>query len=191
LAGVSSARQFTINHDHLPPSHSCGLDRQRQHDPFGLGGSTFKIMKNKLEALIGGILVNGCIAVMFGAVIFAGCSTLQPGANPVVVRAEQLETTASAAFDLVVNTDDSNRGFWITNAPAFHNFAEWLRTPVPIPGNLNEPRGLGMILLVDQAKMTYETNSAQSNALVTAISTLQTAVDQAGAWATIVKTPTQ
>lgn len=120
--------------------------------------------------------------------LFVGCATLQPGADPLVVRAEQLETAAEASFQLVVSVDNSDRGFWMTNAPAFHNFAEWLRAPVALNGNTNEPRGLGMILLVDSAKMAYLSNKSQSNVLITAISDLQAAAVQADAWATIVKT---
>jgi len=120
----------------------------------------------------------------------AGCANLQSGADPIIVRAEQLETTATASFDLVVSVDNSDRGFWRTNAPAFHQFAEWLRTPVPTASNPNEPRGLGMILLVDSAKLQYQMNKSQSNLLFSAMSDLAFAESQASAWSTIVKTPT-
>lgn len=128
--------------------------------------------------------------VISGLVIEVGCKTVSPGSDPVVVHAEQVETSASAAFDFVVNIDNSDRGFWRTNAPAFHNFAEWLRTPVPIPSNPNEPRGLGMIKQVDEAKLAYEADRAQTNALSRAVLDLQAALDQASAWSTIIKTPT-
>ena len=118
------------------------------------------------------------------------CATVSPTSDPIVVHAEQVEASADAAFQLVVSVDNSDRGFWLTNAPAFHNFAEWLRAPVPIPGNTNEPRGLGMILLVDNAKLAYETNSAMTNVLATTLADLQTALNQASAWSTIVQTPT-
>lgn len=130
--------------------------------------------------------VIGCWIVIG---LFVGCVALQPGADPLVVRAEQLETTADASFQLVVSVDNADRGFWITNAPAFHNFAEWLRAPVPTPSNPNEPRGLGMILLVDSAKLSYQVNKSQSNILISAISDLTIAATQANAWATIVSPP--
>lgn len=123
------------------------------------------------------------------AAVIVGCASLQPGADPLVVRAEQLETTANASFQLVVDVDNSDRGFWITNAPAFHNFAEWLRAPVPVAGNPSEPRGLGFILLVDAFKLTYQANHSQSNQLSSALDNLSLVANQAGAWATIVKTP--
>jgi len=84
--------------------------------------------------------------------------------------------------------DNADRGFWITNAPAFHNFAEWLRTSVPTPTNPNEPRGLGLILLVDADKEAYIANKALSNNLLSAISDLQFAANQATAWQTIIST---
>lgn len=118
--------------------------------------------------------------------VFVGCTPLQPGADPLVVKAEQLETTADASFQLVVSVDNADRGFWRTNAAAFHNFAEWLRAPVPLNGNPGEPRGLGMILLVDSAKLTYQADKSQSNILVSAISTLSLAAAQAQGWSVII-----
>lgn len=133
------------------------------------------------------VLILALFAVL---VLMVSCATVQSGADPLVVRAEQIETSGDAAFQLVVSVDNSDRGFWRTNAPAFHNFAEWLRAPVPTPSNPNEPRGLGMILLVDSAKMTYEVNKSQSNVLILAISAMTNAVTQAQGWAAIVTTKT-
>lgn len=130
------------------------------------------------------------LALFATLVLMVSCATVQSGADPLVVRAEQIETTGDAAFQLVVSVDNSDRGFWRTNAPAFHNFAEWLRASVPVEGNPNEPRGLGMILLVDSAKMTYEANKSQSNILISAIDDLTNAVTQAQGWAAIVTTKT-
>lgn len=131
----------------------------------------------------------------FGVLIivgfFIGCAALQPGADPLIVNTERFETLASGSFETVVDIDNADRGFWRTNAPAFHNFAEWLRAPVPTLSNPNEPRGLGMILLVDSARMAYEADKSQSNVLILAISAMTNAVTQAQGWAVIVtaKTP--
>jgi hypothetical protein len=130
----------------------------------------------------------GIIGMWAVLALFVGCASLQPGADPLVVRAQQLETTASASFDLVVSVDNADRGFWRTNAPAFHNFAEWLRTPVPTPSNPNEPRGLGMILLVDADVLAYQANKSMSNDLEVAISDLSLAATQAQSWSAIVTT---
>jgi len=119
-----------------------------------------------------------------------GCVHLQPGADALVVRAEQLETTATASFDLVVSVDSAQRAFWATNAPAFHQFAEWLRAPIMETPNPNERRGLALILQLDDAKAQYLVNKSSSNALLTAISDLSFAEQQASAWSVIIKTPT-
>jgi hypothetical protein len=124
------------------------------------------------------------------AIFIVACATLNPGADPIVVNAERVETIAASAFDTVVILDNSNRGFWATNAPAFHYFAEWLRTPVTIESTNVLRRGLAMVKLVDDAKVIYKSNSAQSNILVQAVADLQIAISQAQAWQTIVQTPT-
>jgi hypothetical protein len=149
--------------------------------------NAFLIQKCLVSTLAAACFVG---ALTWLVMAIAGCATVSPGSDPVVVHAEQVETTATSAFQLVVDVDNSDRGYWLTNAPAFHNFAEWLRFPVSIPGYTNEPRGLGMILLVDQAKTAYETNNAMTNVLNTALADLQLALNQASAWATITQPPT-
>lgn len=119
------------------------------------------------------------------------CASVKSGSDPIIVRAEQVESGALASFVFVVNFDNSDRGFWKTNAPAFHNFAEWLRTPVGVDSSGNtQRRGLQMISNVDSLKVAYKSNASQSNALQTAIATLAQAVSQAQSWTTIVTTQT-
>lgn len=139
-------------------------------------------MKNKLKYI-------NIIGLLFAAGLFIGCATLQPGADPLVVRAEQVETVAQSAFDTVVILDNSNRAFWLTNAPAFHQFCEWLRTPVTIESTNSMRRGLAMVKLVDNAKLIYKANKSQSNILVQALSDLQGAVTQAQSWQIIIQSP--
>jgi len=122
--------------------------------------------------------------------LLAGCASIQNGQDVLVVRAEQLETVAVSAFDTVVVLDNSNRQFWQTNAPAFHQFAEWLRTPITIESTNTMRRGLAMVKLVDDAKLIYESNSSQSNLLTQAVSDLQIAVQQAQSWQIIIQSPT-
>lgn len=125
------------------------------------------------------------------AIIVVGCATLNPGADPLVVRVEQVETSASATFDMVLRVDNAQRGFWITNAPAFHNFCEWLRTQTPYSTN-TVARCVAMQLNVDDLKLAYKSakTTGNSNALYTAFGVLTAAVGQASAWETIVTTPT-
>lgn len=118
------------------------------------------------------------------------CSTLSPGADPFVVRVEQGEAGSGATFDLVLRLDASDRGFWRTNAPAFHNFCEWLRTPTPYSGKA-VPRCVAMQFNVDDLKLAYKASktATSSNALYEAFSVLGTAVGQANSWSNIVTAP--
>ncbi len=129
-------------------------------------------------------LVGCLLAAPALIALFEGCASLAPGADPVVVRAEQVETIAQSTLNLVVQEDQANRGFWMTNAPAFHSFAEWLRAPMPVDGT-NLPRGLAIIKQLDDVKLSYKAGAATSNQVETVITTLQTALTQASAWLTI------
>ena len=117
--------------------------------------------------------------------ILLGCAQLQPGADPLVVNTERTETIAKTTFDLVMQVDNTDRGFWRTNAPAFHSFVEWLREPQTVQTN-TLPRCLAMILSVDDVKLDYRAARASSNDLATAVLTLHGALNQAGAWLTVV-----
>lgn len=132
------------------------------------------------------IFVYSVLILFTILLVFVGCATLDQGADPLVVHVEQAETLSKASFDIVVTFDDSNRGFWITNAPAFHNFAESLRAPVTI-GTNEFPRAIAMIYRVDQAKVAYQSDKSSSNTLLTVFATLTQAKQQADAWITIVK----
>jgi hypothetical protein len=110
--------------------------------------------------------------------ITSGCSHLQPGADPLVVRCEQTETIAYATFDTFLQIDDSNRAFWKTNTPALHSFAEYLRAPVP-DGTANCQRGISYIRGLNTVKRAYKQGSASSNAVVTILATVETAVIEA------------
>jgi hypothetical protein len=135
-------------------------------------------------------LMATAAAALLAAAALVGCAHLQAGADPFVVRVEQGLTTANASFDLVLRLDNADRGFWRTNAPAFHNFCEWLRTPVGF-GVTNVPRAIAMQINVDDLKVRYqaERGAGNSNALWLAWKVLEGAGLQAGSWQTIVTTP--
>jgi len=124
-----------------------------------------------------------------------GCATVAPGNDPIVVNAERVESSAIAAFDLVVNVDNVNRPFWKTNAPPFHAFVEWLRAPQTFQVTNIVPRGSALVLSLHQVKIDYKASRVSSNLLVTATSTLLSAVNQANSWlavttnATVTPTP--
>lgn len=118
--------------------------------------------------------------------ISTGCVKLKPGADPLVVRVEQTEAGAKATFDLVLKIDHTDRGFWRTNAPAFHNFCEWLRQPQPVWGTNQLPRASAMIVNLDNIKQDYVASRASSNAVISALTVLQSAVREASAWSGVV-----
>lgn len=123
--------------------------------------------------------------------LLIGCATLNPSADPLVVRVEQAEASANATFDFVLHTDQANRDFWKTNAPGFHSFCEWLRTPQTY-GTNTVPRAVAIQLNVDDLKLTYKAakNGPNSNALYTAWTVLNAAIVQSTSWSNIITTPT-
>lgn len=123
--------------------------------------------------------------------VFIGCQTLNPGADAFVVRVEQTQMGALATFDFIVYMDHANRTFWRTNAPAFHNFAEWLRTPQSY-GTSVVSRSVAIQLNVDDMKLAYKASktAANSNALWSAWMVLNTAINQSLSWSNIITTPT-
>jgi len=103
---------------------------------------------------------------LFGAlcISLAACATLNPGADPLVVRTEQVQAGADATVDFVLNIDQSNRGFWLTNAPAFHNFCEYLRTRVPNAAPGGPPHDSPRVLAIEEnVQRTAARNSVNSS----------------------------
>ena len=130
------------------------------------------------------------IAVLTTSII--GCATLQPGADALVVRTEQSLSLGKPTFDLVLKNDNANRPFWMTNAPAYHQFCEWLRQPQPVTGGtLNGqklPRATAMLYGLDMVKLDYKAakTAGNSNALFTALGTFNGALNQASGWILVV-----
>lgn len=143
----------------------------------------------KLRTYINLIVVPYMVLAI--AVLVVGCAALQPGADPLVVRAEQVQTVARSTFDFVLTLDNTDRGFWRTNAPAFHGFCTALREPVPYKG-APMPRVLYVQLQLDDLKLAYKgaKTITNSNALYTALLVLQELSAQAAAWQTIATLPT-
>jgi hypothetical protein len=115
-----------------------------------------------------------------------GCVHLQPGADPLVVRTEQFLTSAQGTFQYVLKVDQVDRPFWQTQAPAFHAFCEELRRPTPYQVTNTLPQYRVALLSLADVKRDYQTAKASSNDLFTALTTLQSVNQQAGAWLTIV-----
>ena len=118
------------------------------------------------------------------------CAQLKPGADQLVVRAEQTEAAAKASFDLLLSVDHADRGFWRTNLPAFHAFAEWLRQPQVVWVTNILPRASAMIVSLNNVKRDYIASRYYSNSLVSAIAVLESACAEAGGWEIIITNAT-
>lgn len=124
---------------------------------------------------------------LLGTLVVMGCRTLQPGADPFVVRTEQALKTADSTFNFVFRVEDSNYTFWQQNSPKFVEFCEKLKVPTQYQVE-TLPLASVMILQVNDLKNAYKANktASGSNALYTALLTLQSAATQATAWSNIV-----
>src|ERR1051326_1289997 len=104
-----------------------------------------------------------------------GCAPLQPGADPLLVRTEQIEKAAASTFDFLLNIDDANRDFYRTNAPQFHAAMEKLREKEDFHGT-NYPRSIAVVLRLNEVKTAYRTDRSNSNFLATAVTGLEATV---------------
>jgi len=132
------------------------------------------------------LLVGFCILHFAFCISFTGCAAVKPGNDPLVVRTEQFLTTAQGTFLLTLQVDNVDRGYWRKQAPAFHAFCEELRAPTPYQITNTLPRYRVALLSLDDVKRDYQQARTSSNALFTALTTLQSLTSQAGAWLTIV-----
>lgn len=157
---------------------------------LGAAGTGFREIADQAKQRIqnGPPLNPPASLLIIGLMICLGglaCAPLNPNANPVIVRVEQFSTAAKGAFELVLNTDNANRGFWITNAPGFHQFAETLRVPTPVNyngGTTNLPRWSAGLWSLNTVKKDYKAGLASSNALATAQGTVSGMLDEANTW---------
>ena len=124
--------------------------------------------------------------VLLTGFLFAGCASVAPGQDPLVVRTEQVETNAFEAFSFVVHLDAtlaaSSQGT-NSNLQALHTAANWLRAPAPA-GTNTLPRGAALIYSLDQVKLDYQAGRATSNTLSTVLLSVEGLAVQAWAWQT-------
>lgn len=135
-----------------------------------------------------GLLLLVALTVGLFLTTAATCRRLDPGADPLVVRTEQFLTTAESTFLFTLQVDHQDRGFWRAQAPAFHAYCETLRVPTPYPhGSTNLlPQWRVALLSLDDVKLDYQASRASSNALWSALVTVESLRHQASAWLTIV-----
>lgn len=110
----------------------------------------------------------------------SGCSTVSPGNDPLIVRTEQVEVETDATFTEFLTLDDiAQRNTSISNLWVdAHKFAQYLRQPI-VNGTNTLPFGKATILSLDQVKLAYKAGTSTSNALVTAIATVEATANQA------------
>lgn len=141
-------------------------------------------MKIRPSSIIQSVLIA---VVIICAAALSGCAKIQPGADPVVVNTERFLSSAQGTFLFTLQVDNADRGFWKVKAPAFHEYCETLRRPTPYPFNSTNylPQYRVALLGLNDLKNDYKAGRASSNALLTALSTLQGLQQQAVAWLTI------
>ena len=119
--------------------------------------------------------IRSILLLTVALALCAGCKTILPGNDPIIVRAEQSIQVAYATFDTFTALDNDNRELFKTKFPTVHEFAEWLRASV---GQPPMPRGLSIIQSANRVKLAYKSNRTAQNkaSLVTALATLESAV---------------
>lgn len=117
------------------------------------------------------------LLLLIPLLLLIGCATLDHGADPVEVRAEQTISGASDTMDLFVTIENDWREYCKKKLPEVHDAAEWLRAKQPD----GLPRGLSMVSSANKARLAYKKNRTPENKanLLTAIATLQTASREA------------
>lgn len=122
------------------------------------------------------LLIPLAFALAVTPVTITGCKTgsggVAPGSDPLVVRAEQVETLSVNTFNLALTINDANRPFFATNLPAFAAFCEWLRNPVMVGTNIL-PQGLALVKRLDDLKQQYKANAFLSNSLLSSVISLE------------------
>ena len=117
--------------------------------------------------------------LLVGFLAVSGCAALQKGSDPLVVRAEQTQSIAYSAFETAMLVDNANRTFWKTNTPAFHLWCENMREPIVFNGTNIFPRGIAILKTLDDVKLSYKAGYSGTNALMTALAVVETAMRDA------------
>lgn len=120
-----------------------------------------------------------------------GCVALDPGVDPLEVRAEQSVSLAGDTFDTFLKLEYDEISLVRSNAPAVHQFAEWLRQPVTLSSaDTNAyPRDIAMVLSANQARAAYKANRSAENkaSLVSVLAALEEALRQTQAQMAAIK----
>lgn len=103
-------------------------------------------------------------------VLFAGCKALSPGADPVVVRAQQTAQATYAAVDAFLNFELANRDQLWKADPEIKHAADKLRATVP-----------SALTALRTATKSYQVNKTPENstALETSVNTVNSLIGEA------------
>ena len=100
------------------------------------------------------------------------CATLQPGADPLLVRAEQVEKTSFAITNAFVTLEDQNQAVLESKVPGIHKAAEKVRETVP-----------GALRILHTSIDTYRAAKVKdASTLSIALSVVETDVAEAQKW---------
>lgn len=129
-------------------------------------------MKTKRRNWIGNTLALCALAFTL-----AGCSTIDKGADPIEVRAEQTISIATTTLDTFMTLELKNEALVKEKAPEAYKVAVWLAAPVTVDGK-TLARGLSLIQSATNARRAYKSSrgpEAKAN-LEAALSALAAAV---------------
>jgi hypothetical protein len=98
-----------------------------------------------------------------------GCASLDPNADPIVVRVEQTIATAMPTFNVFLQLERSNEVVW---GASVHRVAEDIRA-----------NGTNYVGSLDRVKRVYQSNRTPENKanLVTSLATVQSLITEAQA----------
>lgn len=98
------------------------------------------------------------LAILFTLALITGCATLQPGADPLVVRSQQTEKVAFDTFDTFLKLEHRYADKVKKTVPEVSKFADWLREPVG-----DSPRGIAMVKSLGKVRKAYAAAKTPDN----------------------------
>lgn len=101
---------------------------------------------------------NLAILLLLLPLMFAGCASLKPGADPLVVRCQQTERMAFETLDTFLRIERSQAARIRAVAPSVSDFAGWLREPLA-----DGPRGISLVKSLGAVRRAYQADRSDGN----------------------------
>ncbi len=120
-------------------------------------------MKKQIQILLIPIIALGLCILPVGCG-YTGGNVLTTNVTPsesVVVKAEQTLQISKDTFDILLRLEYENRKFVLSNAPAIHTYAEYVRKNAPT-----------WLITANNLKNQYKSGQGNLQALLTALTTL-------------------